>query len=430
MGKAQKINSDEFELRFLRSTLETDRVFLFLQGHPSKLWQELADALEAYGHTVKKIHLSLADLLFWRHDGVKWYWGRQKKWSEWLDVYLVKAGITDVVYYNDRFPYHETAMHVAQRRGLRTWCIEFGYLRPDWITLEPGGMGERSRLRTARMDRLHWLGTQPDMMPKFEHRFVKEAVHEVTYNLVRSLTRPITFFYRPDFAVSPLLEYLGWFRHALNSRADACESFELEEMVREHLFPYYLFAMQMDGDYQVRASNRGGMCGVLEEAISSFATHAPKDCRLLVKAHPLEGGLRNWRKRVGEISRQHGVEDRVTYFRGGCLRTFLIYAEGLVVLNSTSGLEALKLGTPTMVMGSSVYERDGLTHQSALDTFWTSPNTVSPVMLSQFLKALSLIQVKGSFYDKVGREQAIKEMTRRMSDGGPCAIHRLLPLSE
>ena len=47
---------------------------------------------------------------------------------------------------------------------------------------------------------------------------------------------------------------------------------------------------------------------------------------------------------------------------------------GAVTVNSTAGLGAIEMGLPTIVLGEAIYDMPGLTHQSALDAFWTAPN--------------------------------------------------------
>lgn len=319
-------------------------------------------------------------------------------------------------------------MRVAQTRGLRAWCIEFGYLRPDWITLEPDGMGARSRLRHAHLDRLARLGSLPDMTPLYKHNFSTEALHEVVFNLVQYFAQPLHPRFRSDRSVNPLLEYLGWLRHLLYAARDRRDVRRIEQAVARDRFPYFLVTLQMEGDYQVRSSAYSGMAAFLDEIMASFTRFAPADRHLLVKAHPLESGLRDWCARVRRLAHVHGLEDRVHFVRGGDLVHFAACAEGLVTLNSTSALESLRLGRPTLALGDPVYDRCGLTHQSGLDKFWTRPEPVDPRRLTAFLKALSLIQVKGSFFHGEGRKQAVAELSARLTETGPRALHRLLGL--
>src|SRR5690606_12802164 len=110
----------------------------------SRFWSELGTALEGAGIGVRKLHLSLAERVYWRGPGALSYRGGLAAWPGWLEAYLRREAVTDIVYFADRMPYHAAARRVADRLGLRTWAVEFGYLRPDWLTIEPGGMGAYS----------------------------------------------------------------------------------------------------------------------------------------------------------------------------------------------------------------------------------------------------------------------------------------------
>ncbi len=431
MGETRAISSDPDlgDFTFISSEARQRRVFLFLQGHPSQLWRDLAKTLTDKGHRVEKVHFSVADILFWNRAGGRWFRGHPEEWRGWLEGTLKETGTTDIVYYNDRFPYHRTAMDAGQDLGLRTWCLEFGYLRPDWITLEPGGMGGLSRLRSGCIEQLACLGKTPDMTPLYQHSFATEAWHEVVFNLVQSLTRPLNQKFQADRRLNPVLEYLGWSGHLVRARRDRRDLDRVERDVASATYPYFLVPLQMEGDYQVRSSDYPTMEAFLDAVFSSFSLFRRPTCHLLVKAHPLESGLKDWRAGVRRLARRHGISDCVHFVRGGNLSHFAARSEGLVTLNSTSGLESLRLGRPTVVLGQAVYERPGLTHQSGLDRFWTNPDPVDPRRLSDFLKALSLIQVKGSFYNRKGRKRAVQDLARRMTDNQSRALHRLLPLA-
>lgn len=120
------------------------RRILFLQGPPSTFWRQLCDHFEAAGAATYRINLSMGDWAYWRKPGADNYRGRFSKWASFLRQYLTDRRITDILYYADRLPYHAVAREIGRSLGIRTYAVEFGYLRPDWITLEQGGMGALS----------------------------------------------------------------------------------------------------------------------------------------------------------------------------------------------------------------------------------------------------------------------------------------------
>lgn len=405
------------------------RHFLLLQGPPSGFWGQLGDALLADGQCVQKINFSLADRCFWGLRPAKSFRGRLAQWAAALERLISEKNITDIVYYNDGLPYHHVASRLAKKRGIRAWCVEFGYLRPDWITLEPDGMNAASRFPKSREDILELarFGSVPDLDLTYPHRFATEATSEVIFNLLQSFGRPLYPFFQSAQTTPALLEYLGWLPHLLRAKQNRRQANALQAQLKDKSSSFFLVALQMETDFQVRSSRFGGMLPFVREVLRSFASSAPAGARLIVKAHPLESGLRNWHARVLRLANEYGLEGRVHFLRGGDLQALLRDVKGLVVLNSTTGMHGILAGTPVVALGDPVYQRQGLTHCTDLDSFWQTAPCPNPDELQNFIKALSVIQIKGSFYNKHGRAKAIAQILKRLTDDGPAAIHALLP---
>ena len=118
-------------------------------------------------------------------------------------------------------------------------------------------------------------------------------------------------------------EYLGWLpylarRHRAHRRGRGSRG----PLPARDGKPFTLVALQMETDYQVRVSSdfagqaadaRAGACSPSRAARS--AEH-----RLVVKIHPLDNGLIDWRGVVaGPRPARFGVEGRVDVIRGGRL---------------------------------------------------------------------------------------------------------------
>lgn len=382
-----------------------------LQGHPSQFWAHLYDGLRADGHVVKKINLCLADQVYWGGRPSTSYRGRYAKWRDWLRAYLVREGITDILYYADRLPYHADAHDVSKDLDIRCWAIEFGYLRPDWLTLEPDGMGALSTFPRNRADvqRMAQSTPKPDMEVRYTHDFPTEAFHEVTFNLLQTFGRPFFPLYFSDKIYWPVIDYLSWLGELARDRGRQRDAHRLQDQAVAGEIEYNLVAMQLQADYQIRASSPyTHLMDFLEEVMVSFAHHAPQHRQLLIKLHPLDNGLERWFRRVPALARKHGLSDRVKIFRGGELGVFLKHSKGVALVNSTVGIHALRAGVPTFVAGNAIFDIEGLTHQSGLDTFWSAPAAVDRTFFAEFERALGQFQVKGSFFNPEGRQAAIK----------------------
>jgi capsular polysaccharide export protein len=155
---------------------------------------------------------------------------------------------------------------------------------------------------------------------------------------------------------------------------------------------------------------------MLDQVIQSFARHAPDKSRLLVKQHPLDNDLEGWSKVVARTAAKHRVKDRVVFIEEGELGGILQKSAGVVVVNSTTGIQSLRANVPTIALGAAVYDIPGLTHQGGIDSFWRHPEPIDQDLLVAFVDALAgAIQVKGNFYHPEGRKLAAETIVARVA---------------
>lgn len=398
------------------------RRVLFLQGATSPFWAELGGAFEAAGHEVFKINFCVADWVFWRRDGpVVNYKGSVEDWPSFLAEYLDAHGITDVLYYADQIPYHACVPSLAKPRGVETYALEYGYVRPDWITLEKGGTGAFSHFPNDP-EKIRGIAEQvekPDLSIRYRHNFSTEAFYEVSFNLLDVL---FPFFfprYRADKFYHPLLDYGSWLMRLPRARELKRHANRVCMKCFTEEWSYYLVALQLQSDYQIRSNSHYlHLREMMKDVIRSFAAHAPKNSKLIFKVHPLDNGYENWARRVAHRARRLGVRTRVFVIEDGPLGSLVNNSKGVIVCNSTVGVLSLRALRPTMVMGEAVYDMPGLTHQGNLDTFWTAAEDVDSRLAGDFVRAMTAtIQVKGSFYNREGRKAAQQEIVRRVVAG-------------
>jgi capsular polysaccharide export protein len=395
------------------------RRILFLQGPTSLFWRELAIAFEAVGHRTFKINVHLGEVLWWARRGAVNYRGRFSRWPTFLDAFVVKHGITDILYYADRQPYHVVAQDIAASRGINAIAIENGYLRPDWITLERGGMGVYSQFPDdpAIIRALARDLPEPDLRLRYPHGFYTEMVNEVAYHVTAWLYRGLYPFYRSGRYYNTIAEYSRGVVHLFGEKRRTQLAKDVVETLTSGRDPFYVVALQLQSDKQIRANSPFSHIGdMIQHVTASFAAHAPQNARLLFKQHPHDNGSENWPQVLARVAGRHGVADRVQLIAGGDLGRLLASARGCVIINSTVGLFAIRAGCPTKTLGIAIFDLPGLTHQGSLDDFWTNPDPIDGDLAADFMKALAAtIQIKGSFYNREGRRAAIAEIVRRVA---------------
>jgi capsular polysaccharide export protein len=361
------------------------REILFLQGPPGPFFRDLAEAVRVRGHGVHRVNFNGGDLVDWRADAVNYRRG-DAGWPGFLTRLLRTRGITDLVLFGDCRPLHRTARAAAAGLGLAVHVFEEGYIRPDWVTLERGGVNGFSALSYDPqwyLNAARGLDRVPER-PSLPSAVGRRARASVIYYLAAVLAGGVFPGYRTHRPWHPALEALGWARRTLRQRLGARPPVSTEQA------PYFLLPLQLDSDYQLRAhSDYAGMQPALARILTSFARHAPPAMRLMVKQHPLDNGLRDWRRRTLDHARALDIADRVVFVEDGDIDVLVAAARGVVTVNSTTGTLALAAGVPVITLGRAVYDIPGLTHQGPLDSFWRARDQPDLALYEAFRRVLA-----------------------------------------
>ena len=384
--------------------------FLFLQGIASPFFSDLGRALRERGHRVRRINFSSGDWLFWRGPSDD-FRGKSADWPAFLEAYVRAHRVTDLVLFGDCRPYHVAAMNAAKPLGVRIHVFEEGYVRPNWITCEHGGVNGNSSLpRSATEIRAiaRRLPQQGRAMPLCGD-MARRSLWDVAYNLANI---GFPYFYpgfrshRPNHIAA---EYAGWIRKFMRRGHTRRNAAEVNRIYGAIHADYFLLPLQLDSDYQIRVHSPFlGVEGFMDRVIASFAKHSRAPTRLLIKLHPLDSGIMNWRKRARDSARRHGVNDRLDLIDGGDLASLIDGSRGVVLVNSTVGMLALERGRPTLATGSAIYNMPGLTHQGAIDSFWKDPTPPDMELMHDFRRVvMHRTQINGGFFSMPAIERAV-----------------------
>ncbi len=413
------------------SSVAPRRRILLLQGLMGPFFDRLARGLRGDGHDVHKVHFNGGDRLFW-HGPATDYTDTLEAWPAALEVILAARRITDVVLFGDCRLHHRAAIAVCRALGIPVHVFEEGYVRPDWVTFELGGVNGHSSMPRDPARFLAEAATLPPMPanPPLPSSFRRRAVEGVLYNAADLLTRPYYRHWTNHRPWHPLTEGLGWCRRLSRRRAARARTAALLAKLAATGAPYVLFPLQLDADAQIRLhSGFNGMASAIALVISSFARHAPPGLRLVLKEHPLDNGLTDWRRLAADLAARLGVADRVDYLEGGDIALVVRPATGLVTINSTTGTLALAHGVPTATLGQAVYGLEGIVHPGPLDTFWTAPTPPDPAVFAAFRRVLiERCLIPGGFFSDtaldtlVGAAIARFERTLRDESLGVLAV--------
>lgn len=377
---------------------------LLLQGPVGPFFARFAaDLMEAGAATVTKVNFHAGDWLFYRQNAVRFV-GRMQDWPEFLSQLLDTRKIDTVFLYGDCRPVHVDALKLAKERGLRVGVFEEGYLRPNHITLEQWGVNGHSTLPRDPQAYLD-MPALPDLL---ERSVGKSYWHMVWWGFLYFTVGALGRLWHSDplhHRDLSLLEARPWVRSAWRKLWYRWKQRAvMPTLLRCWGQRYFLVPLQVYNDSQVSVHSRfDSIEQFIELVILSFAASAPRRTALVFKHHPMDRGYRDYRPLIDRMSRTNDLIGRVFYIHDQHLPTLLDHARGVVVINSTVGLQALRHGSAVKVMGNAVYNIRGLTHQGSLASFWRHAPAARPNqrLLRQFVRYLKHEnQVNGSFYKK------------------------------
>ena len=415
----QDVRSQDFHSQDARTPQPGRRqVFLFLQGPITPFFARVADALEARGHRCLRVNLCFGDWMFWRRAGGVNFRGTRETWPAFIADLIDREGVTDLMLLGEQRYYHKVAVAAAKARGLNVTVTDFGYLRPDWITLERDGMSGDSCFPKdpEAVMALAAKAPEPDLVPRYRDSFWLQAVWDMAYHLMSNWLWWLYPGYKSHQVHHNALIYLGTGLHMLRSKRTSPRVDALVRRLREAGTTYYVLPLQMENDFQLRAySPFFDLKTPIHAVIRSFSEHAPAESRLLVKIHPLDPGIRNWARIVRRSAEKWGVTDRVDFADGGDLGKMLDGCRGVVTVNSTVGLWSMRANKPTMTLGAAIYDIQGLTYQGALETFWTQAEPPRRELWDAFIKAIvANIQIRGVYYKGEGMAAAVEATASRL----------------
>ena len=377
--------------------------FLLLQGVSSPFFARLGDCLRAQGHEVFKVNFNCGDAAYWLPREGWNYRGDVAALPEWLAPKFDSHGFTDVVLFGDRRPIHVSAIGCARKFGANVHVFEEGYFRPNWVTLERGGVNRYSALPRDPS----WYLTNASRIPEHTHQRVHtplsvRAAHDIAYHLANMGNFIGYPGYRTHRPFNAAVEYAGLARRFVLLGFHERKDKVICDRLLNAKAPFFLLPLQLDSDAQIREfSSFAGMTEVIEAVVKSFARAAPGDAKLLIKNHPLDTGFVDYPSAIDRIANEYGVKDRVYFIETGDANALLEHAKGVVLVNSTVGTAALEAGRPVKTLADPIYNLPGLTYQGELDDFWKHGELPDADLMAAFRKVvMHATLVNGGFYTK------------------------------
>ena len=401
---------------------------LMLQGPMGPFFERLAGTLRAHGQQVWKVNFNGGDDLYYGGPDVIRFADPADRWPSRLRELILLHRIDALVLFGQSRPLHEAAIREAKRAGVTVFVFEEGYVRPDFVTLEIGGVNAESSLPR---DPSFYSGLTPDLPPvplPTQQRFRDAAGFAMAYALGLWRARAAYPHYTHHRCLHPVREGLRWVRGGMRKWRFRWQERDLQSFLgapAQHK-RFYLVPLQVHNDAQiVHHSPYRDVAEFVDGVLDSFARHAPAETALVIKHHPLDRPYKDYTAQIRARAAELGLGSRVVYVHDLHLPSLLKHARGVVTVNSTTGLQSLYHGTPVITLGDCLYALPGLVHPGPLDSFWADPGPVDPELFQRFRSYLVCeTQINASFYGQAPGLPSITETNRRRasSEVAPTAV--------
>jgi capsular polysaccharide export protein len=374
---------------------------LLLQGPTGPFFREFSGFLQQRGATVTKVNFNGGDDFYFSGKNVLRYRGSPERWPQFLFTLVMERRIQAIFLFGDCRPVHHPAVQLANGVGIDVWVFEEGYVRPNYITLEKGGVNGYSPLHDVSLKQI--LETPPVELSEPGY-FPDDFRHKVFHSFVYFLFGWLWSYRYPEYDHHKpfrLCRFVPWVRSAIRHLVyRTAERPVIERILTEGRQRYFLVPLQVYDDSQVTChSTYGGMEAFIEESMASFARHAPQDAWLVFKHHPMDRGHVHYGRLIASLARRHGCEERIFYIHDAHLPTLLKHTKGVVVINSTVGLQALHHGAPVIALGKAIYNKPPLTYGGRLDDFWKAPPPVDREAVMRFrANLIARTQINAGFH--------------------------------
>ena len=374
---------------------------LLLQGPVGPFFDRLASWLLAQSKHVHRVVFQGGDRADCGMLVPLPYTGTTAEWPGFFSRTVAELGIDCIVLFGQSRHYHQVAIELAQAAKLAVVVLEEGYLRPGFVTMELDGVNGYS----TTLNRYRWEVSKASpkvslerIEPKpwlFQQMCWFAARHYTAMRLGRS-DFPHYRHHKSDSLRHYAAFWLrAWSKKLWHSRSDHGRVKALAGQ------SYFFVPLQHDGDAQItHHSPYHDNTEFIIKVLRSFAAHAPADSLLVFKMHPFSRGGPGHVGLIMALAQELGIRKRVLHLVEGHTPTLVAQARGVVVINSTVGLQALVHGRPLAVKGDALYKQEGISYLGQLDRFWNQAQPPVVDKLHAFLDQLRhLTQAPCHVYD-------------------------------
>lgn len=305
---------------------------------------------------------------------VHFYRSDRENFEKFFRALLEREGFDAIVLFGDGRPLHRIAVETARALRVAIYVVEEGYFRPHWITIERDGVNGYSPLPREPEAYLKTTLPEPEAPQKVPPSFTHGALYSTLYVIAMRLGWPLFPRYIHHRPLTMSGETFYWIRSAIRKRIYRHKERGLEdELAVKWRKRFFLVPLQVHCDYQLKHSDFESVEAFIRVVLEGFARAASGDHAIAFKHHPMDRPYTNYQRFIEREAERLGLRGRVYYIHDQDLARLIDASLGVIVINSTVGLEAMGRGAPTLALGRAIYRIEGLSFSGTLEEFLRAP---------------------------------------------------------
>lgn len=323
---------------------------LLLQGPIGNYFNEFSKFLQKENAKVFKINFTLAECFFYREKNSFYYKDKFDNWPDFFKNFIERNKINRVYMLNDSRPYHQSIIRICNELSVRLYVFEDGYFRPNYITLEPYGVNGNSLFRCFHNE----------LEPQYKNyqlnfNLKNKFLSRLTFSLLSCMQPVIDKNYIAYRSLNPLYwlkKYLKQF--AIKISYFYQDHYMLRRALKKKPKKIFFIPLQVFDDSQIKYhskfSSNYDFINAVYKAFNNL--YQDNDFLIIFKQHPGDQGLINYKKYILSLFNSKNV-----IFVFNIDANYLIdISNAVILINSTLGINAIKLNKKVFLFGSSVYE--------------------------------------------------------------------------
>lgn len=384
--------------------LNSHKNILFLQGPMGTFFKSMDLEFRKKGAKTFKIGFNTGDWFFSKKDNYIPYRGKKNDWENFIQKFLTEQNIDQVFLFGDCRFYQRIALQVANNLNIAVFVFEEGYIRPDFITMERYGVNDFSHIpRDPNFYKaLNISQLEDKKILNAQSNYYRRAWSASIYFILRDLFWFLYPNYEHHGHHNFIVETFFGIRNLLRKyKYMITERGLLKKILKYNKKNYYFIPLQTYNDFQVKEhSSFSSIEEFIEKCIYSFSKFAPKSTKLVIKHHPMDRGRKDYSQFINLLSEELNVKERIIIAHDLHIPTCLKNAIGTITINSTVGISSLYHNTPTLTLGNSIYDIEGLTSKGmSIDCFWKNYIIPDQILFEKYrLYLIAKTQLNGSFY--------------------------------